>query len=108
MRAALPASSPGRSTSLGSGSTPRTRTAQETDGDRACAGRESERRGDPEREGPTGEGGGGEKGLAAGGSAPPALPLWTRHCLLKGHSGIRILTAQEEGEPRGRGRGAAA
>lgn len=41
---------------------------------------------------PRGKGGGGEKGLAAGGSAPPARPLRTRHCLLKGHSGIQILT----------------
>lgn len=52
------------------------------------------------------EGGGGEKGLAAGGSAPPARPLRTRHCLLKGQSGIRILTTQEEGASRaGAGKG---
>lgn len=46
---------------------------------------------------PRGEGGGGEKGPAAGGSAPPARPLRTRHCLLKGHSWLRSLTSREEG-----------
>lgn len=49
---------------------------------------------------PRGKGGGGEKGLAAGGSAPPARPLWTRHCLLKGHSGIQIPRRLEEGASR--------
>lgn len=55
---------------------------------------------------PRGKGGGGEKGLATGGSAPPARPLRTRHCLLKGHSGIQILTRRRR-EPRGRALGAA-
>lgn len=55
---------------------------------------------------PKEEGGGGERGPAAGGSAPPARPLRTRHCLLKGHSGIWISPPWRR-DPGGRALGAA-
>lgn len=91
---------PRRSTSLGSGSTPRTRTAQGTDGDGACARRASERRGDPEREGPTGEGRRRGEGTSHGRVSAPSPPPPDTTLPFKGPFWNPDPHPQEEGASR--------
>lgn len=57
-----------------------------------------ERASDAGTEGGTDEGREGEGPGLGWRSVPPAHPLWTRHCLLKGHPGRPTRSAGEEGE----------